>query len=71
MAKPGLTIEKLTTDDTDRHGRSKARRQDGFADDAEGRREQTTIGAKMMGGEIDSGAKKNLRAMPKLGGEER
>ena len=37
------------------------------ADVAEGRREQTTIGAKMMGGEIGRRGKKNLWAMVKLG----
>ena len=40
IAKPGLTIEELTTDDTDRHGRKEARGQDGFADLAGGCGEQ-------------------------------
>jgi hypothetical protein len=40
VAKPGLTIEELTTDDTDRHGRKEASGQDEFADLARGCGEQ-------------------------------
>ena len=43
----------------------------GGADVAEGRREQTTIGAKMMGEEIGLRGEKNLWVMAELGVEER
>ena len=66
MSKPGLAIEELTTEDTDRHGRKKARGQDGVADDAEGRGEQAARGAGMMVGEIGPRGEKNLWAMAKL-----
>jgi hypothetical protein len=42
----------------------------GGADVGEERRQQTTIGAKMMGGEIGRRGEKNLRVMAKLGVEE-